>query len=432
MPRVEKEKLKKVFEHNRKVAAGSMGSMKPTEVRDIVEKDMEDLSRLVHLTRSGKAVDSKGNQVPADDVSLSVAVKNRYGFDSVNQYLKSIGIYTNAMTLNQAARQLGHDNLTESSLENLLISNSSIALASDTSEVPSEYRFIIPELFMEAIRIGYEHSSLNQNWIANTIQLTQKDVKMPQIKRGNMTPRRIGEAESIPFGSLQFGLKSASTFKIGIGYKITDELVASSRIDMMNQSLRELGNDMSIAADVEAINILINGEQEDGSESAPVIGVENTTNNIAYVDLITAVSRMRRLKKEPGRLITNEQDSIDINLLDEFKGFDGVAVLALMNSITKKLPKFENDLFLMPEDQIMLLNKATAMSKFKWIGMKMEKRRNPQTQEDEMFVSDYLGYGIINRDGRLIIDGSLAYASNGFPDYMDVDSRINQQFKTIN
>lgn len=428
MPKVDKKKLQNLRTHNANISAGKAGTMSRSEVRDTLEKDMENFVGSILRTRFGLRQDAKGNDIPAQDISLSQAVKEAYGVEK-EVWLAQLGLHPNSVSLTRAAQMLGNDHLTSRSLEELLISHSE--LANVTSDVPADYRFIIPELIMDAIRIGYEGATLHQNWISSTTQLSQDEVKMPHIKRGNMVPRKIGEAESIPFGSLQFGQKSASTFKIGIGFKVTDELVLQSKINMVAEAMSEVGVDMSIGADVEALNILINGEQTDGSESAPVIGVADTQNGVDYIDLIRATARMRRLKMAPERLISNEEESIEINLLPEFKGFDGIAKLAVLNSLTKRLPDFTNDLFVMPDNQVMLLHKAGAMYKFRFQQYKIERRRNPQTQEDEMFVSDSLGFGIKKRDSRLIIDGDLAFSANGFPSYMDIDSRINQAFRTV-
>ena len=231
----------------------------------------------------------------------------------------------------------------------------------------------------------------------------------------------------------EFGEKEATVFKVGMGFKITDELVEASTLDMMFEFMGQIGTEMAISGDVEAARVLLNGEQADGSESAPVIGVE-TLNQFKYVDIRRAVSRMIRLKRNSTRILTGEDDSISLSLLEEFKGFAGDKTLANLSNLLGVPMSLANDIFLMPANQIMLLAPESAMFKLQYKGMKIEERRNPQNQENELFVSDYVGNAIKRRDARVIVDKSLAWGSPDnakFPDYMDIDARINQSFKTV-
>jgi hypothetical protein len=145
---------------------------------------------------------------------------------------------------------------------------------------------------------------------------------------------------------------------------------------------------------------------------------------------------MERLKRVVNRLITGENDGLDVSLLEEFKGFAGDTKLGNLNGILGKVLSLANDIWVMPSNQIMLLDPAKAMVKLKYRGMKTESRRNPQNQEDELFVSDHIGFAILRRDARVIIDKSVAYsatigATGGFPTYMDIDSRISTAFKAL-
>jgi len=199
---------------------------------------------------------------------------------------------------------------------------------------------------------------------------------------------------------------------------------------MLYNFLGEVGIDLSIGTDSEALRILINGEQADSSESAPVIGVA-TTSAFAYKDIKRGVSRMERLKRPVGRVLYDEDDGLDIALLDQFKGFAGGTTLGQINGMMGKIISLQEDIFVMPSNQLMLLSAPRCMVKLRWKGLKTETRRNHQTQETELFVSDYIGFAILRRDGRLIIDKSLAFSGNGFPAYMDIDARLAETFKTF-
>jgi len=103
--------------------------------------------------------------------------------------------------------------------------------------------------------------------------------------------------------------------------------------------------------------------------------------------------------------------------------------MATIQSILGVPDTLKNDVYTVGSNQIMLLDSTKAMAKLQYGSMKMEERRNPQTQENEIFVSDYIGFSIIRRDARLIIDKSVLFSAQGFPAYMDIDARINEAFK---
>lgn len=435
MKKVTVEEFSKLRQHNANVMAKTPGSLKNTEVKDMYERSIGEFVSQVTETRAGRLMDKFGRPIAAYDVSLEEALQEFYGVDT-KTWLKQMEIHVGTDTLASTAKAFGNDNLTLLNLQDLLVKHSQFDGLNTTGDIDGAHRWIIPELILTAIRTDYEHSAMYRQWIATTQTLTQPKAVIPLIKRGKATPRRFGESESMAFGTVSFGQKDVKVYKVGIGFKLTDELIEQSSINMLFQFLGEVGTDMSIGADVEALNVLINGEQADLSESAPVIGTTNGT-SFAYRDLKRAVARMERLKRVVTRIITGEDDGLDLALLEEFKGFAGETKLGNLNGIMGKVLALANDIFTMPQNQVMLLDPKKAMVQLKYKGMKTETRRNPQNQEEELFVSDHIGFGIMRRDGRVIIDKSVTYdpvagQTGGFPSYMDIDSRLNLSFKHLN
>lgn len=446
------EKLSKLIEHNAAIYKGDqIGTLKKNDVIDAYQENFESFATEIIETRQGRTQDKFGRKVPAHDVSFAEAITRYFGIVApernefggtfskrdremfvIRQFLKQNEVFLGTDTIETAAMRFGCGHLSLSGLNDMLIKHSQFNATNNTSQINSDYRFLIPEIIMAAIRLDYEGGSMHQNWISNTVNISQREVTMPNIRRGNTNIRKIGEAESIPFGTVRFGQKKASVFKIGTGFKITDELVSDSTLDLLFEFMGEVGTDMSIGADVEAAKILINGEQDNLSESSPVIGVDNIANGVRYKDLRRAIARMTRLKRDVKRVLTTEDAGIDLSLLDEFKGFSGSTTLSNLQQIIGMPANLINDIFVLPANQIMLLAPEKAMMKLAYQGLKVETRRNPQNQEDEMFVSDHVGFAIKRRDARIIIDNTLDFATNGFPAYMDIDKRISQSYKTVN
>lgn len=423
---------KRVRAHFAEVKKTGTGLENRTDIRETLEKDIERFAKELSMTRRGEIENSKGMRVAPIDMSLPEALRLNYGCD-VNTYLLHLGINPKGDTFHRVAKAFGMDSLNTTGLESLLINHSSFSYSSpnNTTGINSDYRFIIPELFLNAIRLGYQHTAQHQNWIAGVQNLSQEEITMPQILRGDGMPSKIHEGADMPVGSLAFGKKRAKVFKVGTGFNITDELLMASSLDMVFTFLQEVGNDMSIAADVLAINILVNGEQGDGSESAPVVGVNNTSTGFTYKDFKRVFTRMARLGLTSTRVIGGEDDTIDVTEIDRFQGFNGTRSLADIRTIVGVPDQFQMDTFPLPAGQVMFLNAARAMVKLLYRGLMVERRRNPRNQTEELFVSDWLNFAIVKRDARVLLDKDIAYSGNGFPAYMDIDARIQEGFRSL-
>lgn len=456
--------LKKLREHNVAQYKGDQaGTMKASEVRSAYEENLEDFMVQLGAARNGTAEDKYGRKIPPRYLSLVEALQEQFCLfvpevdeagkrmsykqrqvEVIRKFLRQLDVFMGADKLGTIGQRFGIDTLNVQSMSDLLVQYSNMAFANPntTKDINADYRFILPELIHAAIRIDYEGALMSNNWIANTINISQRKLTMPQILRGNTGIRKIEESESIPFGTVRFGQKEANVFKVGTGFKLTDELINDSTLDMLFLFLGEVGIDMSIGADVEAMSVLINGEQTNGDESCPTIGVQTvfsgatpSTTGVQYFDLKRGISRMQRLKRNPNRIITGETTGLYLTGLSKFEGFDGPTKLSNLESILGVPERLVHDTYYLPDaQQVMVLAPDQAMAKLQYRSMKTETRRNPQNQEEELFVSDHIGYAIVRRDARLIIDGDLAYGSPDdavFPSFMDVDARINQAFKNI-
>lgn len=401
-----------------------------TENYDMVKKHIEEtlpaFAKDIFMLRNGFQ-EENGVMIPALDIPFHKAILSEYGAD-VKSFLRAIGIYSGSDSLMSASKRLGGTGLNKDSFEQLMLGSTSFGAAT-TKDVPSDFRFIIPELIAAAIRIGYDGASMNQNWIASTMVLGQNDrIKMPQILRGDGMPSRFNEGSNMPVGSVNFGQKEVSVFKVGTGFVITDELIQRSSIDMMMIFMQDVGIDMSVGSDTQAMSVLINGDQADLSESAPSIGVNNTTTGFTFDDIKRITTRMKRLKHNPTRLITGENDGINITSIDRFQGFNGGTTLATINSIIGVPDTLINDVQILPDGKIMFLDPNRAMAKLQYGTMKVERQRNPRNQTEELFVSDWIGFANIRRDARVMLDKNSTIGASPFPAYMDIDSRIAEAF----
>lgn len=288
-----------------------------------------------------------------------------------------------------------------------------------------DVRWIIPEVFREALTLGYRAAPIYPNIIAAEEQMRGLTQIMPNINMSDAAPHKVGEGETIPLGEISYGSKQFKIFKIGRGIKLTDEVIQYASLNVVSIFLRDFGIKLGHATDVLAIDCLINGEQADGSESAPVIGTA-TGNSITYRDLLKIWVRMGRIGRVPNTLIAGEDIGVDILNLDEFRLR---TVGSPMNNLTFKSPiPTSTNAFIhgnIPANQAIILDPTGAIIKFNGWPMKVESERIVSNQTEATYVSLQTGFAKLFRDSAIIIDRSKAFSGYGFPAWMDIDALQN-------
>lgn len=291
-----------------------------------------------------------------------------------------------------------------------------------------DVRWLIPEIIRDAIRLGLREAPIWPNLIASEQDVSQKSVTMPFINMSDAVPHKVGEAETIPLGSISYGDKSVSTFKIGRGIKLTYEIEHYVSLDVISIFFQDFGIKLGQALDTLAIDVLVNGDQADGSESAPVIGV-GTVGTKVYKDFLRPWVRGARMGRRFNTIIGSEDSALDTLDLKEFKERATGTTEAKLNMKTP-VPN-SADYYVhgnVPAGQEILLDSRFALIKFNVIPLLIESDKIVSNQTKEFYASLTTGFGKIFRDSVLLLDTDVAFATNGFPDYMDVDAQHNVMF----
>lgn len=300
--------------------------------------------------------------------------------------------------------------------------NASIDTIQNIFTTPSEsVRWLIPEIFRDALRLGLRKAPIWNDLIAAEQTIAQPQITLPHINMSDATPRYVGEAETIPQGTLSYGSKTLKVRKMGKGIKIPYEVAQYVTINVVAIFLQDFGVKLNHGIDSLMIDCLINGEQLDGSESAPVIGV-GTVNMMKYRDLLKVWVRMSRIGRSASSMIGGEESAIDTLDLDEFKIRTQGATEKTLNLKTP-IPA-GSDYFIhgsMDPDETLVVDRTSAIIKYNAQPLLVEEDKIVSKQVLETYASLTTGFGILYRDARVIIDKSLDFATNGFPAYMDVD-----------
>ena len=285
----------------------------------------------------------------------------------------------------------------------------------------SSNRFLIPEIIRDALRLGMRKAPIWSELIAAEQTIKSPTVTIPWFNMSDATPNKVNQAENIPIGNVSFGSKQLKISKIGKGIKIPYEVQNYVSVSIISLFLQDFGIKLNHGIDALAIDCLINGEQADGSESAPIVGVA-TVGQLVYLDFLTVWVRMSRLGRMPNIMIGGEASAITTLNLPEFKTRDVGTPLKTLNLKTP-VPN-QADYYIhgsMPTTQTLVVDTSSALIKYNAQPLLIESDKIISNQTIETYATLTTGFGILYRDARVIIDTTLAFSSNGFPPYMNID-----------
>lgn len=336
------------------------------------------------------------------DISFAEIIKEKHGI-SYQSFLDDLGINLNVDTI--------HNITTTGDLD---------------------VRWIIPEIFRDALRLGLMKAPIWNNITATESQIRGLKAIMPHLNQSDAAPRKVGEGETIPTGTISYGQKSVEIYKVGRGIKIPYEVSQYASLDVVAIFLQDFGRKMGLALDTLAIDTIINGEQANGSESSPVIGV-GTANTKVYADYLRPWIRMSRMGRLPNTIIGGEAAALETLDLPEFKtnnlGGTTGAGLPTSSALEMKTPVPKKSNYYIhgnvPADQEIILDPSSTLIKFNAQPLLVESEKIVSNQTEAFYASLTTGFAKLFRDSAIILDKSDTIGNLPFPSYMDVDAFEN-------
>lgn len=352
--------------------------------------DLRDMVKFMDAARSGS------KDTPCTDISLEEMVKGKYGL-SMEDYMEKLGI-----------------NPRQTTMQNIFT-------------MPNEgVRWIVPEIIRSAIVLGVRKAPFYPEIITHDEPVSGLQIIMPHINMSDAAPAKINEAETIPLGDISYGEKSVSIFKIGKGFKITDEVRDYVSLDVLGIYLRDFGIQLGYALDNLAMDVLLNGNMVDGAESAPVIGVYDTAKGIQYKDLLHLWVRASRLGRNYQNIIGGEDQAIEMLDLPEFKDRSQGTTQATLN-IKSPVPNQAN--FYIhpgtPDNNLLLIDKNAALVKLTAKALMMESERIVSNQTSATYVTLTTGFCKMYHDAAILLDSSKKFTEFGFPEFMNIDPYLH-------
>lgn len=317
----------------------------------------------------------------------------------------------------------GTFNTVEEMLEELGIETEHDTFQGMVTAFDEDLKWLMPEIIWSRVRLGLRRAPIYPNIIAREEPVNGLRVQLPWINMSDATPRWVGEGETIQFGSVSYGSKEFKIRKMGRGIKVTDEVMRYSTINVVNIFFEDFGVKLGYGLDSVALDVLFNGEQADGSASAPVIGVD-TVGTVTYRDLLRVWLQMGLMGKNPNTMVGGREIAMDILDLDEFKKSNRTAAPEARLNIQTPIPTQSNFYAhaTIDEDQVVILDPRTAMIKFNAMPLKFESERIVSNQTEAAYASLTTGFATLFVDSRVILDKSVSYEDSPFPDYMNADA----------
>lgn len=280
------------------------------------------------------------------------------------------------------------------------------------------YRWLIPEVYRDAIRLGLRKSPIYPDLIAGEQTVSQTQVIMPSINMSEATPAAVGVAETITTGTVSFGQKTVKIGKFGRGIKLPYEVIQYVALNLVGIFLQDFGVKLNMGIDTMALNTLLNGDQADGSDSTAVIGVK-TANSLVFRDTLKPFVRMARLGKNANQFITGEDMGMD--LLDLFTTTRNFGDARQKINFKTALPQTANVSIhgKIPTNQALLIDSSSALIKLNAQPLLVETEKIVSNQVEATYCTITTGFATLFRDSRIILDKSLAVSSNDFPSWMD-------------
>lgn len=360
---------------------------------EFAQLKMEDLRKeLPEMVRSLEAYRQGSNNTLPIEVTLEELVQGKYGV-SQDAFFEKLGI------------------------------NSKIDTMQNIFTMPQQnIRWIVPEIIRAAITTGMRKAPFYPNIIASDQSINGLQVTMPMVNMSDAAPAKVNEAETIPLGDVSFGQKSVSLFKIGKGFKLTDEVKNYVSIDVLGIYLRDFGIQLGYAMDTLAMDVLMNGNKADGSESAPVIGVYETTNGITYKDLLHIWVRAARMGRNFTTMIGGEDQAIEMLNLPEFKERHSGTTEATLN-IKSPVPN-KADFYIhpgTPDQQLLMIDTSAALIKLTAKQLMLESERIVSNQTEAVYASLTTGFSKMYQDAVLLLAANKKFSEAGFPSFMNID-----------
>lgn len=287
-------------------------------------------------------------------------------------------------------------------------------------------RWLFPEIFRDAVRVGMEYTPFFRNliigeeMIGGGLTLTMPMMDLTAIDPNEVRLRDVNEGATIPEGQIiAWSEKSVTLRKKARGLKMTYESLMFTPINLAVIYFEEVGNRLGADLDRELVAVAINGDQADLSQAAPVIGA-TLAGTLTYMDIARAWIRFKRLGRNSAAMLMSEADAVTVLNMDEFnksQPANQVSPSGVTLRIATPLPTSQ-DIYVhqdVPTGKIIFVDNARAFVQLTAMPLLVESEKIVSRQLQGEYVSLISGFANIFKDGRMVLDYTTNLSTNPGP-----------------
>jgi hypothetical protein len=280
-------------------------------------------------------------------------------------------------------------------------------------------RFVNPDVYLDTINKGLVQGPFYQDLIIREETVPQKTVTMPFVDLSDATLKDTGEGETIEEGSVTYGDKVVTLQKKARGLKITYEAIRYNTLSLVQIFFQDAGRLLGNTLNGMAVAAIVDGDQDDGSEAAAVIGVEDTDDGITWRDLARVALQGSLIGRDYSQAIGSAAVALDYIDMDEMKRmFFGSAMLPTQLKTPINMPRELYASAAVGANKLVLNDPSASLVQLTSAPLLVEAEKIISKQIEASYMSITTGFGKVQRTASIVIDGSITYTGHEFPTWM--------------
>jgi hypothetical protein len=281
-------------------------------------------------------------------------------------------------------------------------------------------RWLSPEVFTDPIMRGAVQATFYPDLVVREITVGNLTVTVPFLNLSDAKLMDSHEGATIEEGSVAYADKKVTVRKRARGIKITYEAVEFNTLDLVQLYFEDFGRLLGHTLNGDAVLAIINGDQEDGSEAAAVIGVTDTGVGITYKDVLRVWARLSLLGRASTSIVGNETSAVDYLTLEEVIKRQNTGPTTAPTNIKTPLPTSQ-DLYLSPKvpgEKLVFQDSSASLVQLTARPLMVENERIVSKQLAGTYASIYTGFSKLNRNASVVLDPAVTFAAAGWPAWM--------------
>ncbi|HEV7377325.1 MAG TPA: hypothetical protein VGN95_21590 [Pyrinomonadaceae bacterium] len=291
------------------------------------------------------------------------------------------------------------------------------------SEGNGGQRWISPEAWLEPHNRGAVQAGYYNDLIIRDEPVSQDSVNIPYFNLSDAGAKDTDEGATVEEGTVDYNSKKVVIKAKARQIKISYEAIMFNTISLLALFFQDFGRRFALSLTADAVDVIVNGDLADGSEAAPVIGVQ-TAGQYAYRDFLRVGVRFNQLGRTGLVAIGNEDTCLDYLDLPEVKAKQNLGA-ALMPVKFKSAVQTPEDLYAshrMAASRLAIVDTAVSLVKLTAQPLLLETERIISKRLQGSVASTITGFAKLQRNGSALIDKSLDYnavgGANKFPAFM--------------